>query len=197
MNDIDKKLEELKKEYEKNPTETLNTINETILNLKNDNKKSESLFELKEVKKVPYIIGIYAVIILLIGIVNLMYEGGNILNYYFGAIFLLAGLFIGLFVPMFGLIFLFSHGGAGFVVMNMNVISSVWKARVSNTNLPDVKLVILFSLLLLVAGVILTILYNLNKKFKDKNSNLILILALILSSILIIQLTPIIYNINI
>lgn len=198
MNEIDKKLEELKKEYEKKPTETLNAINETILDLKNNNKNNDSLFELRDAKRTPFMIcGIFVIIILIIGIVNLKYKGGSIFTYYFGAVFLIAGLFIGLFVPAFGLIFLFSHGGAGLAVMNTKIISSVWKARVVNNNLPDVKIVLSFAIFLLVVGVILIFVYNLSEKFKSKNSNLILILALILASILIIQLTPIIYNISI
>ena len=198
MNEIDKKLEELKKEYEKKPTETLNAINETILDLKNNNENNDSLFELRDAKRMPFMVcGIYAIIILIIGIVNLMYEGGSIFTYYFGAVFLIVGLFIGLFVPGFGLIFLFSHGGSGYGIMNAKAISLMWNSKVTSTNLPDIKIVLSFAFFLLVVGVILTFVYNLSEKFKSKSSNLILILSLILASILIIQLTPIIYNISI
>ena len=56
--------------------------------------------------------------IFLISITNISYGSEQFMMYFFGTVFFLAGLFIGLNVPVFGIIFLFSHGGSGFGIIS-------------------------------------------------------------------------------
>lgn len=111
MKDFDNKLEQLRELYNEKPTETINEINKAIIKIKNGTNKRESKEEKKS--KNALISGIFAVCIFLISIVNIKYGTEQFMMYFFGTVFFLAGLFIGLNGPIFGIIFLFSHGGAG------------------------------------------------------------------------------------
>ena len=170
MKEFDSEIEKLRVLYNEKPTETINEINKAIINLKNET--NEDIPEKKYSRK-AVISGLFAVCIFLISITNINYGSEQFMMYFFGTVFFLAGLFIGLNVPVFGIIFLFSHGGSGLGIMCLTKIAVG----------------------LIVIGIISTIFYNVSKKIRDKKYSLLIILAMFAIGIAIIQVLPMIYNI--
>ena len=110
MKEFDSEIEKLRVIYNEKPTETINEINKAIINLKNET--NEDIPE-KKYSRRAVISGLFAVCIFLISITNINYGSEQFMMYFFGTVFFLAGLFVGLNVPVFGIILSFSHGGTG------------------------------------------------------------------------------------
>lgn len=119
--------------------------------------------------------------------------------YIFGVIFFLAGLFIGLYVPVFGLIFLLSHGITGFVTIflvllfgtdNMDSINIILNNPLyTDGGMPfNIKIYLISICVLFVAAFIYTILHNLSPKLKKNKIHAIIILSLYLITIILIGL---------
>lgn len=117
--------------------------------------------------------------------------------YFFGAIFFLVGLFIGLNAPVFGIIFLFSHGGTGLGIMCASKIKSVLDSPLMTDNPTNLKYLLILGAGLITAGIISTIFYNVSNKIKDQKYSLIIILSMFAVGIAIIQILPIMFNIPI
>lgn len=192
MKELDTKIEELKKLYTEKPTETINTLNETIINLKN-NTTEETIN--KKYSKKTLISGIFVVCILLISITNISYGMEYFMMYFFGAIFFLAGLFIGLNVPVFGIIFLFTHGCTGLGLMCLNKITQILESPIMTDNPSSLQTFLLLGVGLIVIGIVTTIIYNISKQFKNKEYSLVFILGVLTIGITIIQVLPYAFNI--
>lgn len=194
MKEFERKVEELKEVYVMKPEETINGMNDLIFNLK-FNTSTES--EKKKISR-PFIGGLFAIAIILIGLVNVNIEGDAVMIYYFGSIFFLAGLFASMSVPSkVGVIVLFSHGCTGLGLMNMPKAISILKSPIMTDGATEIKQLLIIALVAFVLAIICAMLYNISKKFKEKDLNYIITLALFLVSIAIIQFLPIIYNIPI
>lgn len=200
MKEFDTKVEELRELYKKKPTETINGINEVIFNVKfndlNNFKDKKETEETKNSKKV-LISGIFAVCIFLMSVFNIKYGSEQFMLYFFGAAFFLAGLFVGLNVPVFGIIFLFSHGGTGLGIMCASKIKSVLDSPLMTDNPTNLKYLLILGAGLIIAGIISTIFYNVSNKIKDQKYSLIIILSMFAVGIAIIQILPIMFNIPI
>lgn len=190
MNEFERKVEELKEVYAKKPDETINGINDLVLNLK---FKSDKPF-VKEIPK-SFITGVYILIVLLLGLANLIDDAGNIGSYYAGAAFFLAGLFTGLNAGKMGIIFLFSHGCLGLALMTMPKVISILNSPILTDGANNIKLLLILSLVLVVVGFILAMLYGSSEQFKRKKYSLIITLSFFLIAIAIIQFLTIIYDI--
>lgn len=193
-------LNKIDKYYKSNPDITTNELEKTIYNIEYNVLTKNSSIGPKKILDVD-IVWIYRVafviIVLAIGLVDILnnsFDG----TYYFGAIFYLAGLFIGLNIKGVGLIFLLSHGGTGIGIMLVPTIINILKnplmSDLANNNIMSI-LVIAF--IAIVLAILMTVFYNLSDQFKNKNYSLPVILLLYMIGIVIIKIIPIIYNIHI
>lgn len=193
-------LNKIDKYYKSNPDITTNELEKTIYNIEYNVLTKNSNIGPKKILDVD-IVWIYRVafviIVLAIGLVDILnnsFDG----TYYFGAIFYLAGLFIGLNIKGVGLIFLLSHGGTGIGIMLVptiiNILKSPLMSDLANNNIMSI-LVIAF--IAIVVAILMTVFYNLSDQFKNKNYSLPVILLLFMIGIVIIKIIPIIYNIHI
>lgn len=192
MKEFDSQIEKLRVLYNEKPTETINEINKAIINLKNET--NEDVPE-KKYSRRAVISGLFAVCIFLISITNINYGSEQFMMYFFGTVFFLAGLFIGLNVPVFGIIFLFSHGGTGLGIMCFTKINKILQSPIMTDNPTNLQNLLVLGVGLIVIGIISTIFYNVSKKIRDKKYSLLIILAMFAIGIAIIQLLPMIYNI--
>lgn len=192
MKEFDSQIEKLRVLYNEKPTETINEINKAIINLKNET--NEDIPE-KKYSRRAVISGLFAVCIFLISITNINYGSEQFMMYFFGTVFFLAGLFIGLNVPVFGIIFLFSHGGTGLGIMCFTKINKILQSPIMTDNPTNLQNLLVLGVGLIVIGIISTIFYNVSKKIRDKKYSLLIILAMFAIGIAIIQLLPMIYNI--
>ena len=192
MKEFDSQIEKLRVLYNEKPTETINEINKAIINLKNET--NEDVPE-KKYSRRAVISGLFAVCIFLISITNINYGSEQFMMYFFGTVFYLAGLFIGLNVPVFGIIFLFSHGGTGLGIMCFTKINKILQSPIMTDNPTNLQNLLVLGVGLIVIGIISTIFYNVSKKIRDKKYSLIIILAMFAIGIAIIQLLPMMYNI--
>lgn len=117
--------------------------------------------------------------------------------YFFGTVFFLAGLFIGLNGPIFGIIFLFSHGGAGLGIMCFSKIKGILDSPLMTDGPSNLQYLLATGAGLIVAGIISTIFYNVSKKIRDQKYSLPIILAMFAVGIAIIQVLPLMFNINV
>ena len=193
-------LNKIDKYYKSNPDITTNELEKTIYNIEYNVLTKNSNIGPKKILDVD-IVWIYRVafviIVLAIGLVDILnnsFDG----TYYFGAIFYLAGLFVGLSAKGVGLVFLLSHGGTGLGLMIgptiKNIIESPLMSDLANNNIMNL-LVIAF--IAIVVAILMTVFYNLSDQFKNKNYSLPVILLLYMIGIVIIKIIPIIYNIHI
>ena len=192
MKEFDSQIEKLRVLYNEKPTETINEINKAIINLKNET--NEDVPE-KKYSRRAVISGLFAVCIFLISITNINYGSEQFMMYFFGTVFFLAGLCIGLNVPVFGIIFLFSHGGTGLGIMCFTKINKILQSPIMTDNPTNLQNLLVLGVGLIVIGIISTIFYNVSKKIRDKKYSLLIILAMFAIGIAIIQLLPMIYNI--
>lgn len=192
MKEFDSQIEKLRVLYNEKPTETINEINKAIINLKNET--NEDVPE-KKYSRRAVISGLFAVCIFLISITNINYGSEQFMMYFFGTVFFLAGLFVGLNVPVFGIIFLFSHGGTGLGIMCFTKINKILQSPIMTDNPTNLQNLLVLGVGLIVIGIISTIFYNVSKKIRDKKYSLLIILAMFAIGIAIIQLLPMIYNI--
>ena len=126
--------------------------------------------------------------------------------YMFGLVFFLAGLFIGLNVPVFGLIFLCSHGGTGIIIMLSSLLGSdenslfynigrIFKNPMfSDGGMPsNLRLHLCAIVAVLVTALVYTVLHNLSPRLKENKIHMIIILALFLIGIVLVGLIPRMY----
>ena len=168
MKEFDSQIEKLRVLYNEKPTETINEINKAIINLKNET--NEDVPE-KKYSRRAVISGLFAVCIFLISITNINYGSEQFMMYFFGTVFFLAGLFIGLNVPVFGIIFLFSHGGTGLGIMCFTKINKILQSPIMTDNPTNLQNLLVLGVGLIVIGIISTIFYNVSKKIRDKKRN--------------------------
>lgn len=134
----------------------------------------------------------FVILCALLGLVNVFNSNIDIdiSLYYFGILFFLAGLFIGLNVKSFGLIFLFSHGMTGLGLMLIPIIKNL-ELKVYLTDSPTFLLIYLGIIIIaVILAIILTVLYNLNDRLKDNIKIYSLIFILYLLSITMVVILP-------
>lgn len=193
-------LEEIEESYKKYPNNTIKELEKAVYNMQYNNNMKDSGICSKKFLDVDvvwlYRVG-FVIIVLATGLVSIFnnsFDGA----YYFGAIFYLAGLFVGLSAKGVGLVFLLSHGGTGLGLMIgptiKNIIESPLMSDLANNNIMNL-LVIAF--IAIVVAILMTVFYNLSEKFKSKSYSLPVILLLYLIGIVIIKVIPIIYNIHV
>ena len=178
--------------YEKDKNQSYYIIKKYVDSLSFTPEKNNTIkFSIKDNPKMKifYVI-LMCFVIVLLGLSNLE----NFPMYFFGSIFFFAGLFVGLFVPVFGLIFLFSHGLTGFSLMisalNENLSSPIYSDASGYAYVILIVLMVIFALL----GFIFTILHN-TKINKDNKYRLLLPFIFFFISLFIGALFPQLFKI--
>lgn len=200
MKDIDKKLEEYsevsRSAYEKNPSKTIIEISDSLSRIKNiDSKKNDIKSILNDIGKEKLALILSIAGIVLVGLLNIGNVDSEILMmYYFGLIFFLAGMFIGLKAPGFGLIFLFSHGGIGAGTMVGGLISQYFKSSLLSENPTNAYIYLGGALIFIVSGFISAVIYNLSKTYRSKMYSMAYPFILIFIGFLMVSLFPYIAN---
>lgn len=144
----------------------------------------------KKLKKFMFVT--FVILCALLGLVNAFNSNidMDISLYYFGILFFLAGLFVGLSFKSFGLIFLFTHGGTGLGLMLIPIIKDL-ELKVYLTDNPTFLLIYLrIIIIVIILAIILTVLYNLNDRLKDNIKIYSLIFILYLLAITMVVFLP-------
>lgn len=144
----------------------------------------------KKLKK--FMLVTFVILCALLGLVNAFNSNidMDISLYYFGILFFLAGLFVGLSVKSFGLIFLFTHGGTGLGLMLIPIIKNL-ELKMYLTDNPTFLLIYLRIIIIaIIFAIILTVLYNLNDRLKDNIKIYSLIFILYLLAITMVVFLP-------
>ena len=163
-------INELQKMYTKNPERADRKAHQLLQEIKSD---SGSVWN-DIVEKKDTILLVFACFVLLFtGLLSLK----TFSMYLFGFLFLMAGLFVGLKVKGFGIIFLFSHGMTGLAIMIMSLLapdmeelslSSLYKDPVLADYGNNLQIFLAILGILIFCGVIYVILYNLSDTLKKK-----------------------------
>ncbi len=160
-NDFYEYIDKLREIYEKKPKKATKEAKASLERLKQTKKQLIS-----DNNKVKLYICLYFVFLALIGLVNI-----NIYPMYlFGLIFFAAGSLVGLNVPGFGLIFLFSHGGSGIGVILGTMLGPIFESPIMSDNPVNLYICLGGIGFLILLGTILSILYNLSEPLKDKKN---------------------------
>lgn len=200
MKDIEKKLEEYseasRSAYEKNPSKAIDEISESIVRLKNiDSSKNDFKSILNDIGKDKLVLILSIAGIVLVGLLNLGSVGSEMLAmYYGGLVFFLAGMFIGLKIPGFGLIFLFSHGGTGAGIMAGGLISEFLENSLLSENPTNAYIYLGGAIIFLISGFISAIIYNLSATYRLKKYSMSYPFILAFIGFLMISLFPYIAN---
>ncbi len=119
-------------------------------------------------------------------------------SYIGGLVFFFAGVFIGLDIPLFGLIFLFTHGGVGLCLMIMSLIGGDDLFEFPNiTNNPvfsdggmplNLRMYLSITITILVIAVLYTIIHNLSPRLKENKKHMIIIMTIYLVFIVLVGL---------
>ena len=144
----------------------------------------------KKLKKFMFVT--FVILCALLGLVNAFNSNidMDISLYYFGILFFLAGLFVGLSFKSFGLIFLFTHGGTGLGLMLIPIIKNL-ELKMYLTDNPTFLLIYLrIIIIVIILAIILTVLYNLNDRLKDNIKIYSLIFILYLLAITMVVFLP-------
>lgn len=144
----------------------------------------------KKLKKFMFVT--FVILCALLGLVNAFNSNidMDISLYYFGILFFLAGLFVGLSFKSFGLIFLFTHGGTGLGLMLIPIIKNL-EIKMYLTDNPTFLLIYLrIIIIVIILAIILTVLYNLNDRLKDSIKIYSLIFILYLLAITMVVFLP-------
>lgn len=175
---FDQYIELLRMAYSEKPKNTVIEMKKTLLRLSmlssssNDSMKHTFHKSLGEISLFPFIVFIGIILFSLVGLFQLNNYG----MYFFGEIFFFAGLGIGLYVPVFGLIFLASHGGSGYALMLSSLLSESFNSPIWTDH--PINLYLYFGVMILIGivAVLLSIVHNLSFSMK-KDKKFFLIIA--------------------
>lgn len=192
---FDRYIEELYKinTYDKNRADLIAQRGLEELGITDIDNKSTIFLGIEKGKAI--LVGI-CILFILCGFLSSRIE--LIFIYFFGLVFFFAGLFIGLNVPVFGLIFLCTHGGAGLFILLSSFFGGFddYNKILNNPvftdgGIPkDLKTYLTAIVTIFVIALIYTLLHNLSPKLKENKIHMILILLLFLIGIILVGLIP-------
>ncbi len=193
-------LNKIDEYYKKSPDITTDELEKAVYNMEYNILTKDSISNTKKFWDIDivwlYRIG-FVLLILLIGLIDIAY-GNFDGNYYFACIFFLAGLFVGLYVRGFGLIFLLSHGLSGLALMIGPTLKSIFSSPIiTDLSNKGILFFIVIGIVALITAFLMTALYNLSNKIQNNKYSLLIIFILYIFGILIIKLIPIIYGISV
>lgn len=179
---------------EKEYIEFVNRLKNEVINAKDQNIILLSKIGIIFNKDKFYMVSLY-IAILVFGLLMLFPSNiSNIPLYIFGFVFFIGGfqIAIGEDNTGFGIIFLFSHGGAGIGIM----IYSLLLERLNLAMLSDIngnlKVYIIITAFIILFSFICTVIYNLSYKYKTNIYNKVILQLFYLVGIVLVGLLPII-----
>ena len=165
-NEFDKCLNKLNNLYKENPKKTSKETQKLIEKLGAINRLKKGKFLQKTDKEILLMAGL-GLLIALLGFINISEES---IPYYGGIIFFFAGYLSGLFVPIFGIIFLFTHGITGISLMIGCTLSPVLNNPLMEDNPSNIYIYFGVIIFFVILATILTIFHNLNSDFRKLNN---------------------------
>lgn len=144
-------------------------------------------------KDIFCLVMVYALIIVFSLFVLVPQYVENLGLFFFGFVFFVAGMQIGLGKDMkgFGLIFVFSHGGTGLGIL----LASLLMRRIDMNVLTDLsgnmKAYAFFTIVLMIFSFLAIVIYNLSETLKIKKYNKVIILLLFTAVIFLVGMFPI------
>ena len=182
---FDEKLNKIKELHDKHPMVIDYEIDYII-------SKYDRKGEIDPKKLKIYLSVAFVILCILLGLVNINSNVGELgwITYYAALIFFLVGLGIGFNLKGFGLVFLFSHGGAGLGLMLIPIIKNL-ELKMYLTDNPTFLLIYLIIIIIaIILAIILTVLYNLNDRLTDNIKIYSLIFILYLLAITMVVFLP-------
>ncbi len=168
--DFEDCIAELRREYDENPKKISKEVMRLLKRMKHEKIGDEILFG--DVSKSMFLTCIIAILIGLTFAFHLLNpftatSGENVGLYLFGTVFFFAGIFIGLYVPYFGLVFLFSHGISGLVMMESTFLGNIINSPQMSDNPIVMQALLGLNILILVVATVLVIIQNLSFSLKE------------------------------
>ncbi len=190
-NSYNSNIEKLNKIYKEYPEKTEKELNKLVLKL----KTYEDFINYQKTTNYKYnkILIIIFIVIAILGMINLNI---NILfTYYFGLIFFITGYCSSLLGKGIPLIFLFSHGMTGLMIMLVPIVGKVINNPLLSDNPTNIYIYLGIVILLIIIATTLAIIYNLADYFKTKEFSKLIPAILYLLAIIMVTILPHIYTI--
>ena len=188
INGFDSKVDYIKKLYEKIPYETINALNNLIVELTCEKNKIVT-------PKVAFIL--FSFFIILLDMLNYHLGFSITASYFCGSLFFLEGLYFCLYYYRLGIFTFLFHGLSGICIMCLPIVSIILKRITTLNNSLYIKKLLVLSLSFIILGIIGIIIYNVSMDFRKSKYSLISVLSLFFVGILIILIVPLIFNITI
>ena len=192
-------IDELEKVYQSNPDLAIKEAHDSLLRLGVYNDKSPNTkyrYSNNSLGSVFGDINIDILITVLLAIFGACLGFFNMSDsnfagmWFFGYIFFIAGHFIGMYVPIFGLIFLFSHSITGLSIMNASIIEPILKNPIMQDNPKNVFIYISIVIGIYIIATLLVILHNLSSKLKEKKHMMFIPLSIYTLGFVLINILP-------
>lgn len=183
---INSYIDKIKKYYEKDPGLVEEELVKTIERIESNSNGVSSGFVNEEFSNNfnKILMAIEIITIICLGIPVILKGGETAMMYYFGLLFMIAGLFIGLYVKIFGLIFLLSHGCTGMGLMISSMVGgNSFFSRVTDLSSTD-KLSLEIGIIALILAFLGTVLHNLLNSIKEKKYSANVILGFLIIGII-------------
>lgn len=196
-------IDELEKVYQSNPDLAIKEAHDSLLRLGlyNDNSSNTKYrYSNNSLGSVFGDINIDILITVLLAIFGICLGFINFMNpdysamWFVGYIFFIAGHFIGMYVPVFGLIFLFSHSITGLSIMNASILEPILKNPIMQDNPKNIFLYISIVIGIYIIATLLVILHNLSNKLKKRNHMMFIPLGIYTIGFILISILPHIFN---
>ncbi|MDD6272892.1 MAG: hypothetical protein PUA90_05270 [bacterium] len=188
INGFDSKVDYIKKLYEKIPYETINELNNLIVELTCRKNKVIT-------PKVAFIL--FSLAIIFLDMLNYHFGFSITASYFCGSLFFLEGLYFCLYYYRLGIFAFIFHGLCGISIMCLPIVITILKSLNTLNNSLYIKELLILSLSFIILGTIGIIIYNVSMDFRKSKYSLISVLSLFFIGILIILIVPLIFNITI
>lgn len=163
-------IEELRREYSENPRKTSKEVKNTVKRIKGETSQKNE-FDISDINRNALYTCAIVILIILTFLFHLRDASGEDVGLYFGGLaFFLAGIFIGLYVKGFGLIFLASHGITGLVMLESTYIGNIINSPQMSDSGTLMYMLVVLNILVFVIATILVILHNLSDNLKKSGS---------------------------
>ena len=166
---LDSYFNQIEKIYENNPSFAIDELNNLIRRAEDEKNRGKSLLDrLFSGKDKELVLSIFLMIMMApIGLLTLNNIGALPL-YFFGLVFFLAGVNIGFHEKIFGLIFLFSHGGVGMGIMMWSLLSKAFESGLFTDGGRNLILYVVINIAIIVIGFLAVVVYNLSDYIRNK-----------------------------
>lgn len=194
----EKKLENLRSKNQKLVDKRFNSFiqdlkNEIDYTENNNNKNILDRLGISKNKDIFYLVLVYTLIIIFGLIVLIPYHINNLAIFFFGFVFFVAGMQIGLGKETkgFGLIFVFSHGGTGLGCIYTSLLMDRFNPDVLTDLSSNMKVYLIATIALTIISFLSMTIYNLSDIISWRKMSKVVILLLFALSIFLVGMLPV------